>query len=51
MGKIITGKICENAGFHLPVFFRIETELKILSLNGKVRASESSCLHTLRSVT
>ena len=25
-----TGKICENSGFHLPVFSRIKTESTIL---------------------
>ena len=34
-------KICKNTGFHRPAFFCIRTESTILSLYGRIRASEN----------
>ena len=33
-------KICEDTGFHWPIFSRIRTKSKILSLYGRIRVSE-----------
>ena len=45
MGKLpgicyLQRKICENTGFHWPVFSHLRTEYKILSLYGRIRVSE-----------
>ena len=34
-------KICENTGFHWPVFSRIKTKSTILSLHGRISVCES----------
>ena len=38
-------KICENTGFHLPVFFRKTTEPTILFLYEKIRFSKNPYSH------
>ena len=38
-------KICESMGFHRPVFSSIRTESTILSLYGRILASENAYSH------
>ena len=45
-----TGKICENSGFHLPVFSRIKTESTIPSLCRRIRVSENPYSHIFYAV-
>ena len=43
-------KICKNMGFHRPVFSSIRTESAILSLYGRIRASENPYSHIFYAV-
>ena len=40
--KYLLHKVCENTGFHCPVFSRIRTKSQILSLCGRIRVSEGN---------